>query len=570
MLAKRRWTLLFLAIAAFYLWGLGAVPLVGPDEPRYAEVAREMLARGDWITPTLGGLPWFEKPPLLYWLMMASYRVLGVTEYAARLGPAVCGLIAAVFVYWIGRNIDSETFFDSTGDSPDEGQGHLGHWSAMVLLSSGGVIALSRGASFDIVTMMALTGALACFVVWEMRCRTRIGPGSSRGQLGRGVGRDGVSGGRRYLPLIGFFFFVGLSLLAKGLIGIVIPFGVIAGYFLLRREWPDRRFLISLLWGIPIVIFTAGVWYGPMSYRHGWKFIDEFIIQHHFARFTTNKYHHPGPFYYYIPVLLAFALPWTVFLVAAFISGRRWVWRGNTALDMLRVFALAWIAVPVVFFSFSGSKLMPYVLPVMPAVALLVGERITCFLRARGGGKVIRLSGMILIAFAVAGAWYSVTQFGVRPVCVYASALVLVSVGATALLYPRIRKTQVVLIAAAVFVVGVIVIGCMPNAVRSESVRDLLSAAAARGYGATPVVQLHTVERSAEFYAPGRLPYGKDGAPVWFQGAAQVADAAGRNGGQVLSFVPLEHEWQLTTYVQVKTERIGDNGRVALLVVRVR
>src|SRR3981081_2979137 len=107
MLAKRGWLLLFLSIAAFYLWGLGSLPLVGPDEPRYAEVAREMFARRDLITPTLGGLPWFEKPPLLYWLMIASYRVLGISEYAARLGPAICGLLTAVFVYWIGKTIET-------------------------------------------------------------------------------------------------------------------------------------------------------------------------------------------------------------------------------------------------------------------------------------------------------------------------------------------------------------------------------------------------------------------------------------------------------------------------------
>src|SRR5258708_17053760 len=105
MLAKRAWSFLFLAIAAFYRYGLGAVPLVGPDEPRYAEVAREMLARHDLITPTLGGLPWFEKPPLLYWMMMASYRVFGVSEFSARLGPAICALLTAIFICWIAASV---------------------------------------------------------------------------------------------------------------------------------------------------------------------------------------------------------------------------------------------------------------------------------------------------------------------------------------------------------------------------------------------------------------------------------------------------------------------------------
>ncbi|HUQ32577.1 MAG TPA: hypothetical protein VM095_10685, partial [Pyrinomonadaceae bacterium] len=88
-LAKRAGLLFFLAVAAFYLYGLGHLPLLGPDEPRYAEVAREMYLRGDWVTPTLGGHTWFEKPALLYWMMMASYHFFGVSEWAARLGPAL-------------------------------------------------------------------------------------------------------------------------------------------------------------------------------------------------------------------------------------------------------------------------------------------------------------------------------------------------------------------------------------------------------------------------------------------------------------------------------------------------
>src|SRR6476620_7624280 len=102
---ERWFWIAFFALAVFvFLFGLN-IPLVGPDEPRYAEVAREMFARRDWITPTLGGLPWFEKPALLYWMMMASYRVFGVNEFAARLGPALCGLLMGVFVFWIASAI---------------------------------------------------------------------------------------------------------------------------------------------------------------------------------------------------------------------------------------------------------------------------------------------------------------------------------------------------------------------------------------------------------------------------------------------------------------------------------
>ena len=575
MLAKRVWSFLFLAVAAFYFYGLGAVPLVGPDEPRYAQVAREMLARHDLVTPTLGGLPWFEKPPLLYWMMMASYRVFGVSEFSARLGPAICGLLTAVFIYWIaaaGR--------DPTPGSPDgqpgwggtvrEGAAYLAQssqddlpqYGALAFLSSLGVIAFSRAASFDIVITMTMTGALACFFVWSARAGSaRIPAGGSPASL------SARSNG--WLLLISYIF-IGLSLLAKGLIGIVIPFGVIAFYFLLRREWPRRRLVVSLLWGVPLAIAVAAVWYGPMISRHGWKFIDQFIIQHHFARFATNKYHHPAPFYFYLPVLAALALPWTVHLFAAFISAPKWHWRGGAPLDRLRVFALAWIVVPVVFFSLSGSKLTAYILPVMPAVALLSGERLACFLRAGRGDKVMRLTGVLLIALVSVGGWYSVRHLNLTWLCTGAMLLPLVAAGVFALLRPQMRQALLVLIPIATLLASVMAINCAaPVAARTESVRDLLVAAGARGYGAARVVQVHNIERTAEFYAAGRLDYGPDGEPIKLEGVTQVADAAHRNRGLVLCFVPTEYESQLTSYQKIQAEVVGNNGRVSLVIVRV-
>ncbi|HEV2904499.1 MAG TPA: phospholipid carrier-dependent glycosyltransferase, partial [Pyrinomonadaceae bacterium] len=131
-LAKHGWKILFVGLGAFYLYGLGSLPLVGPDEPRYAQVAREMLQRGDFITPTLGGVPWFEKPPLLYWMMMASYRVFGVSEFTARLGPAICGLLTAVFVFWAGKNIAT---LNDRDEEVVSGSANLGQWTAFVFLT---------------------------------------------------------------------------------------------------------------------------------------------------------------------------------------------------------------------------------------------------------------------------------------------------------------------------------------------------------------------------------------------------------------------------------------------------
>ncbi|HMJ26614.1 MAG TPA: glycosyltransferase family 39 protein [Pyrinomonadaceae bacterium] len=557
MLAKRGWLLLFFSITAFYCWGLGLLPLVGPDEPRYAEVAREMFARHDLITPTLGGLPWFEKPPVLYWLIMAGYRVFGVSEYAARLGPAICGLLTAGFVYWIGKTIEDTGAAASLKTSADDEhrRDDLGRYAALVWLSSLGAIVFSRGASFDIVVTMTITGALACFFVWH----TRYANDS-----------EGATGSRRLL-LIGFYLLIGLSLLAKGLIGIVIPFGIIALYYPLKRELPSRKFLWSLLWGVPIAFAVAAVWFGPMLARHGWKFFDQFIIQHHFARFVSNKYHHPAPFYFYLLVLVALALPWTIFLGAGFVSSRRWHWRGRMPVDRLRVFAFCWIVVPLLFFSFSESKLTAYILPALPAVALLVGERVSCFLRAQRGDLVLRVTGLVLIALGVAGGWYLAHGSSLSRACIFLGMSPLVLTGAVAVARPRVRRALFILIPLALVITSAIGLRCAaPVLARSESVRDLVVAASARGYQTTPVVQLHTVERTAEFYAANRMTYGLDGEPVKLEGVAQVAEAARRNGGLVLCFVPKQYESQLTSYANTRTEVIADNGRVSLVAVRVK
>jgi 4-amino-4-deoxy-L-arabinose transferase-like glycosyltransferase len=144
-LAKRLYLVIFIVIIAFYVFGLGRLPLLGPDEPRYAQVAREMLLRGDPITPTLGGHTWFEKPALLYWMIIAAAKVFGMNEWSARLGPAVCGLLTIAAVWWVGR--ETERANDSAGGQrggvAGEARGGVAgfaFWSAVVTASCLGLI----------------------------------------------------------------------------------------------------------------------------------------------------------------------------------------------------------------------------------------------------------------------------------------------------------------------------------------------------------------------------------------------------------------------------------------------
>lgn len=468
-LAKRVYIFLFIVVIAFYLYGLGHIPLLGPDEPRYAQVAREMLLRSDLVTPTLGGHTWFEKPALLYWLMIAAYKLFGVHEWTARLGPTICGMLTIAAVWLVGREVDRT-----------EKARNFGFYCLLVTASCLGLIVFSRAASFDVVITMTTTWSLAFFILHELP--------TTRNKRGL---------------LAGFYAFVGLSLIAKGLVGLVIPFGVVGVYYLLRCRWPQRSVWLSLIWGVPLALAVSALWYGPVIARHGWSFIDEFFIQHHFARYVSNKYHHPQPIYFYPAIILMLAVPWTPFLIWAWVKARRWTWRANDSVSIVRVFSLAWLVLPIVFFSFSGSKLPGYILPALPAAAILIADVLS--------PKKIAM-----------------------PVSIASATVVLVLVALHFFAAPFANH---------------------------ESLRDLLALADARGYAGSPVLAQRGDDRTAEFYAHGRVVYGAHDEVVTFDEIS--VDEARARSDKFVVFIPLEFVENFRG--SPKIEVIGDNGKTAVL-----
>ncbi|MGA9994795.1 MAG: glycosyltransferase family 39 protein [Pyrinomonadaceae bacterium] len=546
-LAKRAWLLFFIAAVLLYFYGLGGLPFVGPDEPRYVEVAREMFLRRDFITPTLAGHAWFEKPVLLYWMIMATFGAFGVSEWAARIGPACSALLSILFIYRMARRVE-RVEAEKQNIEKRETAGLAG-CCAVALATCVGTIAFARAATFDILLVMTVTGALCCFFVAEIEAGEK----------------------RRRLLLAAFYVFVGASLLAKGLVGIVIPFGVVGAYFVLRREWPQAWMMKTLLWGVPLALIVAASWYGPVIARHDGIFIRKFFIEHHFARYVSNKYHHPQPFYFYIQVMVMLALPWTAFLAGALTWTRKWAWRDLTPVGKFRLFALAWLALPILFFSFSSSKLPAYILPSLPGAALLIGERLSAFLRGEASGKAMRATGLLLVIGAVTVIYYAKHTGDVSLSCALAVSAPLFVAGVIATIWARLRQLSFVAVVCAIFLTTALAVNCGAGAVaQHDSMRDLLALADARGYGSTPVYQLHTIEHTAEFYAAGRFAHEPNGEPLKFEGAFQVEDAARKNGGPVLVIVPVKYSWQLTTDKALTTEVIGDNGELALIAVRAR
>ena len=555
-LAKRGTVLLFLAVVAVYFFGLGHLPFVGPDEPRYAQVAREMFLRHDLITPTLGGHTWFEKPALLYWLMILSFKLFGVTEWAARLPSAISGVLTIAAVFVVGRRVERD------GDPGAELQGYA-FWSALAAATTLGVVAFSRAASFDIVLTMTTTWALAFYVLYDLDEALSYAGGTKK---------------TRNWFLAGFYAFVGLSLLAKGLVGIVIPVGVLGLYHLFQRRLPGRHLLISLVWGLPLALTVAASWYAPVIRRHGWPFIDQFFIQHHFARYISNKYHHAQPVYYYLLVVPLLALPWTIFLIDGLLQFKSWFWRAVTnvgdraddPLHRLMVFALAWFLFPLIFFSFSGSKLPGYVLPMLPAAALIVGRQLWR-LRSDFGRWQLRTTAALYLLFAIGALVYSWRTGNLPHTIALLLAAPLLIAGCFPFFFARKPATSVaLLVAATVAVLLVAMYSVAPAFAEPDSSKSLLQLADARGYSQTMIYGMQRSDRTPEFYAAGRVVYGADGEPVMYEGPSQVIDESRKRGDVLLAFVPIWQVGQLTGMAAAQTEVIGNNGRYAIVAVRAR
>jgi 4-amino-4-deoxy-L-arabinose transferase-like glycosyltransferase len=313
---------------------------------------------------------------------------------------------------------------------------------------------------------------------------------------------------------------------------------------------------------------VAGLWYGPIIAQHGWLFIDEFFVQHHFARYFSNKYRHPGRVYFYLLCLVPVTLPWTLLLVEALVKIRFWKWRGTEPEDKLRVFSLAWLILPLAFFSFSGSKLAGYILPVLPATALLAGIRVTRF-RNEGSSRCVamRATGVLLLIAAIVGMVFTVR----RGYLSFGGAMFVVSpfvIAGLMSLFLTAKRTMVVaaIVLASLLIPAFAVNSDLIRLAQPESVKDLLAVANTRGYNDAPIYGLGEFDRTAEFYGAGRVAYGIDGEPVIFENADQVMNEA-RKRGQILVLVPREYD-QLIRMKTLGAEVIGDNGKFVLIAVR--
>jgi len=346
---------------------LDAFTLFDVDEAVFAEATREMVESGDWITPTYNGVNRYDKPILFYWLMALSFRTFGINEFSARFPSAAAGSLLCLLLYLFVRRNRDET---------------SGLYAIISFAVSFYFVMYSHAAVTDMTLTLFISLSLFC--------------------LYHAVsGRPDLAGGTDWW-LRGFYGFSALAFLTKGLIGILFPFGIAFVYLLLTSGIYGPLKVFSLP-GVLLFLVLALPWYAAEYSVNGMDFINQFFIKHHFQRYTDIISGHKGAWYYYIPALIIGLSPWIIFLPEGIFSAWRQFrssrQKGDQAegASLLGFFALVWFLFIMLFFSFSTTKLPNYVLPALPAAAILIASGM-----AGQSEKQVRRSKILLALVSLA------------------------------------------------------------------------------------------------------------------------------------------------------------------------
>jgi 4-amino-4-deoxy-L-arabinose transferase-like glycosyltransferase len=499
----------FTAFFLFYglvpIFGGDGLGLVGADEPRYAQIAREMLARRDYITPILYGKPWLEKPALYYWRAMFSFKDFGVHDWSARLPSASFAFILISLIYLHIRRFRPGGQLDA----------------ALITASCAGIIAFARGASTDMqLAAPFCIGMLGWYAWYET--------------------------GKKFW-LFDLYFFNGAATLAKGPVAPFLALAIIFAFIALRREWSLLR---RTIWIPGILLYLAMVlpWYIAVTRRNP-QFLRVFFLEHNLERFATNLYEHQQPGWFYLAVMMVALMPWTVIAMRALVDAAIESvneWRTRLAKnryvsharwgDAFPEFLVLWTLFPIVFFSMSRSKLPGYILPSIPPLTILTGDYLN---RLRQEEKGIRpwllvlhalLAGVTVtlvlllpwLIFHAEGVMVSAIVTGIAAII-----LILVVVGKFGVKRLRIA-TMVPLVVLLFFLFGVGPFFGLPAIQRTKRTIQLVDLA----YSARPLARELTlvtpheepvavlrVRRDLEFglsfYRDKRvLDYNKDGIPA--------------------------------------------------------
>ncbi len=522
----KRTVLIFCLLSGYMVlfFHLGSMPFFGADEPRYARIGQEMLESGNFITPTLDQRPWLEKPPFLYWMESASYALFGISEGSARLPNALLTLLAALGIGYLGWRITGEAW--------------CGVFSYMVLISSYFFVIFGRAASTD----MAFTVPYALMLVSAFLALEEESPAWA--------GLAGAWGA--------------LAVLAKGPVGIVLGAGTILVYLLILRRVPTVKILLAFFLVLAAVSLP---WFILVWIANGENFFLTFIVNHHIARFVTDLHHHSQPFWYYVPVLVFGFFPWFFFLFPAardFLREKKDV---SSPEFRLRLFLWLWALIPLVFFSASAAKLAGYILPSIPAMALLVSlewmrYRDNHRLFAKGVTLQVLLASFALLlaaGFPVgAKLEYGQFEFGLAAGIPLAAGILLGlwwgRKGAIPIAFMAIAGGMIVSMAA-LFAVG------SPVIAEYHSTAGLVSTVDNEISEQRPLVQYRFFHHTAIYYTGGRI------TPASLNSPLEMADYIGKHPQEEYFLLTTRHGWEEFHGIQ-GTEIIGSAGKLYILKLR--
>lgn len=377
-----------------FLAGLGQPALTDSDEAFYAESAREMVERGDWLTPYFNGQPRFEKPVLYYWLAAATYQIGGITPGAARLPSALAGF-GLVFVAWACARR---------------------YYGAPTALMAGVVAATC----FAAVAMahQSLPDLPLAFLIALSTWASLVG---LLEETAHGEGA-GAGGGHRRAWLVVAGVAAASAFLVKGPVGpVLIALAVVpaAAFDWWRGGALWRARTVDVLLAAAIFLLLALPWYGAMAIEHGSAYLDRFFFAENFDRFATDRYNDPRPIWYYLPVVAGGMLPWTPFMTL-WVPALRRAWE-RREFDTRAVRLITWAAVPLLFYTLSVGKQPRYILPILVPLAVLIGRALTQALRAdatRTDRRLFVAGGVaagIVVALIGASVWYARALLIERP-----------------------------------------------------------------------------------------------------------------------------------------------------------
>jgi len=363
----------WLALAAFWFITMPFRPLVDPDEGRYAEIPREMAATGDWVTPRLNGLKYFEKPPMQYWATAATYSVFGFSEWTARLWTVGLGFLCLPMVFGWTRRLYGE----SAGFAA--------------------IVALAVSPYFELIAHLNILDSGFAFLLSAAIFAFALGQSSPQGS----------SDERRWMLLA--WLAAALAVLTKGIVVCVLTGATLVAYSVVERDMrPWRR--LHLAWGLPLFLVVTVPWFVAVSARNP-SFLQFFFVHEHFARFLTKVHKREEPWWYFLSMLAIGALPWLLTMPRAL----RGAWlesKGDSGFKPLK-FMLVFSGITLLFFSVSSSKLAPYILPMMPTLAAVIGASVAAsptFART-----MARITGVLMPVLAAGLVIYTMRRYGYFP-----------------------------------------------------------------------------------------------------------------------------------------------------------